>query len=970
MRPALQKSLYVFMCLSLMIILVGVQPAYAASFTVTKTADTNDGTCDADCSLREAVTAANNNGGTHTITVPAGTYTLGSQLPQLTSTTITINGADATTTIIQANASPNVATYRIFELWVNASLTINGVTLQNGRCNGSCFTSQAGGIIYGGPVTITNSIISNGISQTGGGAISGASGLTIVNTTFSGNTASSQGGAVVMSGGTLSITNSTFINNSAQIGGAVATFGTNVIANSTFSGNTGSIFGGAVFNGVGGTLTAVNDTFSANTSPLGAGIYNNTGATLHLKNNILANSITGADCYNDSGDTIATNINNLIETNSPSGNKCGTPTLTADPSLGSLASNGGLTQTFALPLGSVALGAGDTTTCAAAPISGLDQRGSPRPAASCDLGAFESNQQAGPSLVVNSSDYTSDGFCDLYTAGLADCTLQEAIEFSNAQTDANTITFDPTYVNAANPISTIGVNPLPTITTQITITGNNATDTIIQAAVAAGTANRRIFLVSSTGNLTLNKLTLRYGRCNVGCAGSPGGGAILSQGTLTVNDSIFSDNYYVNYEGGSILNLGTLTVNNSSFLGNPAYASDSGGAIANGSALYGLSGTATISNSTFSGNYTNNSGAAIANMTSGSTLTLVNSSVFDNHSTGNRAGGIFVRGTVNIYNSTISGNVANISGDNIYINGGTLNLYNTIIANSTSHGDCILDTGTVSSTNSLIESTGTSACGLTNGTNGNIIGSDPNLGTLTGSPAYLPLNGGSPAIDAGDDATCAAAPVSNTSQNGVSRPSSTHCDIGSFEKVQVFADVPFDGFAWAQIESIYTAGITGGCSTNPLNYCPNNSVTRAQMAVFLLRGIHGSAYSPPTATGTVFTDVPSDAFAAAWIEQMVAEGITSGCGNGNYCPNSTVTRAQMAVFLLRAKYGAAYSPPVATGTVFTDVPSNGFAAAFIEQLVSEGITSGCGGGNYCPNSSITRAQMAVFLQRTFNLPLQ
>ena len=185
-----------------------------------------------------------------------------------------------------------------------------------------------------------------------------------------------------------------------------------------------------------------------------------------------------------------------------------------------------------------------------------------------------------------------------------------------------------------------------------------------------------------------------------------------------------------------------------------------------------------------------------------------------------------------------------------------------------------------------------------------------------------------------------------------------------------FSDVPLDGFAWAQIESIYTAGITGGCSTNPLNYCPNNSVTRAQMAVFLLRGIHGSAYSPPTATGTVFTDVPSDAFAAAWIEQMVAEGITSGCGNGNYCPNSTVTRAQMAVFLLRAKYGSAYSPPAATGTVFADVPSNGFAAAFIEQLVSEGITSGCGGGNYCPNSSVTRAQMAVFLQRTFNLPLQ
>jgi hypothetical protein len=269
----------------------------------------------------------------------------------------------------------------------------------------------------------------------------------------------------------------------------------------------------------------------------------------------------------------------------------------------------------------------------------------------------------------------------------------------------------------------------------------------------------------------------------------------------------------------------------------------------------------------------------------------------------------------------------------------------------------------------------TSFCNFTLGS-GDITGQDPLLNSLAnngGNTQTMALLAGSPAIDAGNDIACADTPVNNESQNGVTRPQGSHCDIGAFEKFIIttptFLDVPFDGFAWAQIESIYTAGITGGCSTNPLNYCPNNSVTRAQMAVFLLRGIHGSAYSPPAATGTVFTDVPSDAFAAAWIEQMVAEGITSGCGNGNYCPNSTVTRAQMAVFLLRAKYGSAYSPPVATGTVFTDVPSNGFAAAFIEQLVSEGITSGCGGGNYCPNSSVTRAQMAVFLQRTFNLAL-
>jgi hypothetical protein len=96
------------------------------------------------------------------------------------------------------------------------------------------------------------------------------------------------------------------------------------------------------------------------------------------------------------------------------------------------------------------------------------------------------------------------------------------------------------------------------------------------------------------------------------------------------------------------------------------------------------------------------------------------------------------------------------------------------------------------------------------------------------------------------------------------------------------------------------------------------------------------------------------------------DGITSGCGNNNYCPNQTVTRDQMAVFLLRAKYGAGYSPPAATG-IFGDVPSNYWAAAWIEQLAEEGITSGCGNGNYCPGGAVNRDQMAVFLVRSFGL---
>ena len=183
-----------------------------------------------------------------------------------------------------------------------------------------------------------------------------------------------------------------------------------------------------------------------------------------------------------------------------------------------------------------------------------------------------------------------------------------------------------------------------------------------------------------------------------------------------------------------------------------------------------------------------------------------------------------------------------------------------------------------------------------------------------------------------------------------------------------FADVPSTYWAYSFIERLYNAGITSGCSTSPLMYCPESTVTRAQMAIFILRGIHGSSYLPPAATGTVFTDVPLGSFAADWIEQLASEGVTAGCGGGNYCPDATITRAQMAIFLLRGEHGSSYAPPAATGTVFGDVPLGSFADAWIEQLAAEGVTSGCGGGNYCPDANVTRAEMAVFLVRAFSLP--
>jgi ELWxxDGT repeat protein len=115
-----------------------------------------------------------------------------------------------------------------------------------------------------------------------------------------------------------------------------------------------------------------------------------------------------------------------------------------------------------------------------------------------------------------------------------------------------------------------------------------------------------------------------------------------------------------------------------------------------------------------------------------------------------------------------------------------------------------------------------------------------------------------------------------------------------------FADVPASYWAAGWIEQIATDGVTQGCAVSPLRFCPEAQVARAEMAIFLLRARHGGSYTPPPATGTRFTDVPVSYWAAAWIEQLAAEGITNGCDVNLYCPNKTVGRAEMAVFLGRA----------------------------------------------------------------------
>jgi len=187
-----------------------------------------------------------------------------------------------------------------------------------------------------------------------------------------------------------------------------------------------------------------------------------------------------------------------------------------------------------------------------------------------------------------------------------------------------------------------------------------------------------------------------------------------------------------------------------------------------------------------------------------------------------------------------------------------------------------------------------------------------------------------------------------------------------------FVDVPVRMWAAGYIERLLDAGITKGCSLDPFNYCPDDPVTRAEMAAFLLRSTDGADYGPPPCSGA-FADVQCPGYwAADYIGELFRRGITKGCALNplRYCPEDQVTRAEMAAFLLRSIEGADYVPPPCSG-VFADVPCPGqWAADYIEELFRRGITKGCALDplKYCPDNQVTRAEMAAFLTRSFNVP--
>lgn len=146
-------------------------------------------------------------------------------------------------------------------------------------------------------------------------------------------------------------------------------------------------------------------------------------------------------------------------------------------------------------------------------------------------------------------------------------------------------------------------------------------------------------------------------------------------------------------------------------------------------------------------------------------------------------------------------------------------------------------------------------------------------------------------------------------------------------------------------------GITKGCQ--PRYFCPDDPVTRGQMAAFLVRALR-----LPASNSDPFRDDNSSVFEPD-IAAMASAGLTSGCAATSYCPESHVTRGEMAAFLHRA-FPQARS--VRQATEFVDTKGSVFADD-IEWLSQVGITDGCDATRFCPGGLVTRGQMAAFLRR-------
>jgi len=405
-------SVFKRISMSFLLVLCFGLTANAAVFTVTKTADTNDGVCDADCSLREAVAAANASADDDTIEFSSlfdapQTITLsGAELLVGPNGSLTINGPGADLLTISGNNAS-----RILSSSANAVVNIDGIRFTAGNGAGAINTGR-GGAIYnvGATMVITDSIITGNTAANGGALNNAASTspsvpatLTIINCAITGNTSSSSGAAMQnFSTSTLHLRNTTVSGNTSNgtgIAGAFQANGTVTITNSTFSGNSApsGTGGGVYYNGT-TSLIMTNTTIVNNSSSVGGGGLHRTGTTaaVNIRNTIIADN-NGAAATPDVLGPVNSQGTNIVGNVGTSTGWVGSDFLNMNPMLGALAANGGIGNTH-LPLtGSPALDAGQNCvvdlSCSAGnpPVAvTTDQRGVARPQnAIVDIGSVE-----------------------------------------------------------------------------------------------------------------------------------------------------------------------------------------------------------------------------------------------------------------------------------------------------------------------------------------------------------------------------------------------------------------------------------------------------------------------------------------------------------------------------------------------------------------------------------------------------
>jgi CSLREA domain-containing protein len=419
-------------------------PVSAATFNVSKTADTADGVCNADCSLREAVIAANATVALDTINIPAGTYTI----------TIFGRNEDAAATgdfdiledlnIVGAGQDQTIIDGaqidRVFHTLLEATVSISDMTITGGDAPGSL----GGGICAEFDINLTNVSLIDNLAAVGGG-LTNFTVANISNVIFENNTASEQsGGAIDNAIAVAHITDSTFINNVANAwGGAIDNaIGEAYIERSTFHNNRATQFSGGIDNDS-GILRITNSTFTDNQSNLGGAVWTsgdtsflnttivgnadtagqwgvvNDAGTVSFENTILSNA-PGFDCNTTSG---VTSVGRNIESSTSCGFVATGDMQNTDPLVGPLQDNGGPTLTVALLQGSPAIDAGANARC-----PDTDQRGEVRPidgngdgSTVCDIGAYEFSV-----LVPDDKLIDLVSFDDINTSGSADLAVLEA----------------------------------------------------------------------------------------------------------------------------------------------------------------------------------------------------------------------------------------------------------------------------------------------------------------------------------------------------------------------------------------------------------------------------------------------------------------------------------------------------------------------------------------------------------------